>query len=255
LDNFEVLQGGNMNLPLKKDNLIYKSANTASETIHRLLFHVRDKGIEWVPESFGIQNEKHVLSYISGDVPTNTPDWLWDSVLLKDVAKKLRQWHDATEDFSLEESIWLIENDEPNEVICHSDFAPYNIVFKDHKFQGLIDFDVCSPGSRLWDISYALYRFIPLLPESDFGKDFETSSSSNEMKIKRMMDFLISYSYNEKRYIYTIPDVLLKVQKRLTALSEWSKAYGIETNNNEIIRHAEMYFTHANWVLSLAGEI
>jgi thiamine kinase-like enzyme len=250
-EKFEVLKGGNMNLPLKKDNLIYKKENDASETIHRLLCHVRDKGISWIPESIGIKNGKHILSFIDGVVPADTPDWLWNNELLQDVAIRLRQWHDATKDFKLENAKWLLDNDEANEVICHSDFAPYNIVFKNHKFEGLIDFDVCSPGSRLWDISYTLYRFVPLLPESDFGHNFETSSISKEMKIKRITLFLDSYSRQEKQYRYNIPDVLVKVQKRLNAISEWSHNYGNNNHNQELILHSEMYKAHAKWVESL----
>ncbi|GAB6091680.1 phosphotransferase [Spirochaeta dissipatitropha] len=240
-----------MNTPLKKDNLVYKNANIATETIHRLLCHVRKKGISWIPESFGIQDGKHVLSFIEGDVIEDTPDWLWDEELLRNIALKLRQWHDATEDFMLDNSVWLLENDEPNEVICHSDFAPYNIVFKNKSFQGLIDFDVCSPGSRLWDISYAVYRFIPLLPNECSNPLFETSPISKETIIDRLNVFLTAYSQNKSRYFYEIPDVIIKVKKRLKSLSHWSREYGLENNKKELIQHADMYMAHANWIESV----
>ncbi len=250
-DSPEPLRGGNMNLPLKRGNLVYKDAHGASETIHRLLCHVRGRGLSWLPESYGIREGKHILSYIRGEVPADTPDWLWTGELLREGARRLRQWHDATEDFSLEGATWLLENDEPREVVCHSDFAPYNIVFRDHEFEGLIDFDLCCPGSRLWDISYALYRFVPLLPESDLGRGFETSPLPGEGKIQRMKDFLNAYGGGEQKYLYDIPEALAKVQKRLTALSEWSLAYGKERNNEEILHHAAMYSAHANWVINL----
>jgi thiamine kinase-like enzyme len=51
-------------------------------------------------------------------------------------------------------------------VICHNDFAPYNCVFNDHRLVGLIDFDTAAPGTRLWDIAYAVYRFAPLVTDS-----------------------------------------------------------------------------------------
>ncbi len=50
---------------------------------------------------------------------------------------------------------------EPREVICHSDFAPYNCVFYSGRAVAIIDFDTAHPGSRAWDLAYALYRFAP----------------------------------------------------------------------------------------------
>jgi len=241
-EDFEELPGGNMNRPLKKDSLIYKEAHEASETIHRLLCHVRNRGITWIPESFGIQQGRHILSYIEGEVPPDSPSWLWNEDLLADLASRLRQWHDATEDFPLADTTWLLKNDDPREVICHCDFAPYNIVFRDHRFAGLIDFDVCAPGSRLWDMAYALYRFIPLLPESPF---------STKEKIGRIGLFLDAYGRGDRRFDYTLTEVLLKVQKRLQALSEWSREYGEKNGKGELIRHSEMYRDHADWVISL----
>lgn len=244
MDEFEVLEGGNMNKPLKRDDLIYKDICKASETIHRLLCHVQKKGISWIPKSLGIKNNKHILQYIEGEVPDAPPDWLWDIELLRDVAAKLRQWHDATKDFNRENAIWLLENDEPDEVICHCDFAPYNCVFENHQFKGLIDFDVCSPGSRLWDISYAVYRFIPLMPQDRNDIPYETI-------IDRLRIFLESYSRGESEYRYEVDDVIKKVRKRLQSLSEWTHDYGVKTANQELKKHAEMYMSHADWVMNI----
>ncbi len=150
------LSGGNMNSPILNNNMIYKEATSATSTIHELLCYVRAKGINWVPKSFGLNSEgKHVLSYIEGFVPQEVLGWIWNKNILKEVALKLRQWHDATVNFKYEKAQWLLDNDEINEVICHNDFAPYNCVFKDKTFIGLIDFDVCSPGSK--------YGILPIL--------------------------------------------------------------------------------------------
>ncbi len=29
---------------------------------------------------------------------------------------------------------------------------------------GVIDFDLCAPGARLWDLAYTAYRYVPLMP-------------------------------------------------------------------------------------------
>ncbi|MDC7126258.1 MAG: phosphotransferase [Spirochaetales bacterium] len=235
--SFEILDGGNMNKPLKKGNLIYKDITIASETIHQLLCHVRKKGILWVSESIGIQDGKHVFSFINGEVPDYSPQWLWNKKLLFDIALRLRQWHDATMDFEPSNAKWLLKNDEPNEVICHSDFAPYNCVFENLQFKGLIDFDVCAPGSRLWDIAYTAYTFIPLRPDN--------------YDMDKLNDFLKAYSLGEQKYLYSLSIVIPKISKRLIALSNWSRKYALKNSNNEMLKHAEMYQSHAKWALSL----
>lgn len=251
-DSEVVLTGGNMNSPILKNQLIYKEATAASPTIHELLVHVRDHGITWIPESKGINSEgKHVLTYIEGEVPHDTPEWLWQETILVEASRRLRQWHDATVDFKPMNGIWLHENEEDQEVICHNDFAPYNCVFQDRQLIGVIDFDVCSPGSRMWDIAYTAYRFVPLLPIEGADQYDEISPFSRKQMIERLERFLDEYSRGETIYRYGIPQVLAKVEKRLLALAHWSHQYGIQSRNEELIRHAKMYIRHATWMTDL----
>ncbi|MEU4221587.1 phosphotransferase [Actinoplanes sp. NPDC026623] len=51
---------------------------------------------------------------------------------------------------------------EPVEVICHGDFAPHNCVLDGGRVVGVFDFDHAHPGTRLWDVAYAAYRWVPL---------------------------------------------------------------------------------------------
>ena len=46
--------------------------------------------------------------------------------------------------------------------ICHNDFAPYNLAFRDGLPVGAIDFEAASPGPRAWDLAYLAYRLVPL---------------------------------------------------------------------------------------------
>jgi aminoglycoside phosphotransferase (APT) family kinase protein len=72
-------------------------------------------------------------------------------------------YHDATTSFaSPRDAIWQWPAHEPAEVICHNDFAPFNLMFEDGELTGVIDFDLASPGPRVWDMAYTAYRFVPL---------------------------------------------------------------------------------------------
>lgn len=75
----------------------------------------------------------------------------------------LRGYHDAVSDFPIDENWQPIDNTpQPFEVICHNDFAIYNIIFNHKLPVGIIDFDNAGPGPRLWDIAYTLYTCVPL---------------------------------------------------------------------------------------------
>ena len=245
----EILSGGNMNSPFRKNQMIYKDATQASQTIHELLTYVRARGVTWVPESKGINPEgKHVLTYLEGEVPHDTPEWLWEEATLTEAAIKLRQWHDASVGFESKNGGWLLKNDEEQEVICHNDFAPYNCVFRDKHLIGVIDFDVCSPGSRIWDIAYTVYRFVPLFPIEDIESYGEISPFTLDRMIDRLERFLEDYSKGETVIRYSTQEVVTKVVKRLFALADWSEQFGMQTQKEELTQHARMYRHHATWL-------
>ena len=55
----------------------------------------------------------------------------------------------------------MLPSREPMEVICHGDYAPYNVVLQGDQTVGIIDFDTAHPAPRAWDIAYALYCWAP----------------------------------------------------------------------------------------------
>jgi len=123
--------------------------------VHRLLAHVRAQGVTWVPRFHGIDDQgREILDFIPGEVLHDMPAWLWDEAVLTDVARALREWHEATASFDVRPGdAWFWPGLEPREVSCHNDFAPYNHVFRDGRFVGAIDYDICYPGPCRWDLA------------------------------------------------------------------------------------------------------
>jgi Ser/Thr protein kinase RdoA (MazF antagonist) len=76
----------------------------------------------------------------------------------------------------MDEATWQVPSHPPIEVICHNDFAPHNLAFEHGQIVGVIDFDTCSPGSRMWDIAYLATRMVPLTVQAPSGAPSENQS-------------------------------------------------------------------------------
>lgn len=152
-----------MNTVRRVGDTVVRNAGPWTPTIHRYLAHLAASGIDWVPRPVSFTRDHEVLSFVAGNVPIYPlPDWIWRDDVVVDAAKHLRSLHDASLGFDLDQAIWQLPTHPPIEVICHNDFAPHNLAFDDDHVVGAIDFDTCSPGSRMWDIAYLATRIVPL---------------------------------------------------------------------------------------------
>ena len=48
------------------------------------------------------------------------------------------------------------------EIVCHNDFAPYNVVTSDGRLRGVIDWDFAAPGTPLWEVAFMAWQWAPL---------------------------------------------------------------------------------------------
>ena len=194
----ELLTGGNVSSVYRSGNTVRRELKPESPKIHKLLKHLEKKGFNYAPKFIGIDEKgREVLSFIEGEAG-NYPlkSYMWSTDDLKEIAKMLRLYHDAVSDFSFDSWQAIDNTPKPYEVICHNDFAIYNIIFDHKKPVGIIDFDVAAPGPRLWDIAYTLYTCIPLsrLYHTETGKAVYYDSSQDATRIKqRVHMFFESY--------------------------------------------------------------
>lgn len=171
----ETLPGGNLTVVARVGNTVRREANPWTPQIHKLLNHLRENGIEEVPAPLGFDEQgREILTFVPGEVGHDPiAESLRSDELLIAAARLLRRLHNATEDIAPTwSSGWQVSGHQPVEVICHGDFAPYNCIFDGQKIVGVIDFDFARPGPRWWDLSYAIYRFAPLMDPtnpSSFG--------------------------------------------------------------------------------------
>jgi len=136
---------------------------------------------------------------------------------------------------------------QPQEVICHVDFAPYNHVFRERRWVGAIDYDLCYPGPRAWDLAYTAYRYVPLSPHTaDAVADGEAGDRSrftHAEQRRRLALFCEAYGPVDGEPV-TAASVLARLPERLDAMADWCD----QQSDPDRLRDGVMYRAHARWI-------
>lgn len=235
------LPGGNMNAVERRGDTVLRNAGPWTPTVRRYLHYLRTAGIGWAPRPLGIEGTREGLSFVEGDVPLYPlPVWVWDDAVLAQAAARLRELHDASIGFALDGAIWQSPAKVPAEVICHNDFAPHNLAFIDGVFAGAIDFDMCSPGPRLWDIAYLATRIVPLTEHTPDG-------APGMLDARRRVELLLR-SYGSDA---TWHDVVRVAIIRLHDLADMSISKARELGRPHLVQDAQEYASDARFLRAL----
>lgn len=221
----------------KVGDVVSKPTQPQSATVQRLVRHVRAQGVTWAAEPLGISKGHDQWRFIPGGVSHADPNDDYPGAVVEEVARRLREWHDATVTFPRSaKDVWFWPGKLPDEVICHVDFAPYNHVFDNGQFVGAIDFDLCYPGPRLWDLAYTAYRYVPLTPADD--------KALLARRLERLDRFLDAYAGDTPDLRYSREQLLGYVVPRLIAMVEWCEQQDSEDRQ----RDAVMYRANADFI-------
>jgi len=233
VDTEEPLAGGNMGPVSRRGDEVLRTSGPWTANVHRLLQLCADSGIEGIPRPLGYTGDgRERLSYLPGTVPAYPmPDWVWAEQVLDDSALLLRGLHDASVPLAGVTEGWRSPVREPAEVVCHNDFALYNLVFDDGRLVGVIDFDYCSPGSRIWDLAYLAYRLAPLEPGP-------FTDSERATRLQRLLD---TYGLDAD-----VEELRATVVLRLRDLADFSEEASVRLGNPELADHAAGYRADAD---------
>lgn len=211
---------------------VLRPAGPWTPNVHRLLDRYAEAGLAETPRQLGVGVDgRERLTFLPGVVPAYPmPDWVWAESVLGAAARLLRRLHDASVPLAGVTTGWRSPVREPAEVVCHNDFAPYNLVFTAGRLTGVIDFDHSSPGPRAWDLAYLAYRLVPLTGSLESGP-FNVAERAG-----RLGRLLAAYRSA------TPPAALVSTAAlRLRALADFSDAAAVELANPELARHAAGY--------------
>jgi hypothetical protein len=171
------LTGGTANrgLVLRIGDTVRRPSPPAAAAVHALLRHLEDVGFDGAPRHRGEdETGREVLTFIDGDVPTAPhPDWALTDDVLVSVAALLRRYHDAVRSFDPTPYEWPTTVPSPyrGPLVTHNDPNLDNVVFRNGEAVALIDFDLASPGSPLWDAALTARLWVPLRDPRDVPGD------------------------------------------------------------------------------------
>jgi Ser/Thr protein kinase RdoA (MazF antagonist) len=163
------LTGGNVSRGVVRvGDTVRRPAGPWMPAVHALLTHLHEVGFDGAPRPLGLDEQgREVLSFVPGHtVWPEHFDEVAPAQRLARVARLIRAFHDAVADFvPPPDARWQVvippEDDGRGEIIGHHDLAPWNLV-TDGDAWTFIDWDTAGPGSRLWDLAYAVRAFVPL---------------------------------------------------------------------------------------------
>lgn len=193
-------------------NKVHRPAGQWTQQVHKLLLYLRQQGFNQAPVPLGFdQQGREILSFLEGQISDYPLSKNAASITaLTSAAKLLRAYHDVSQNFLNENppsQDWMLPSKSPQEVICHGDFAPYNLVLEGEKTIGMIDFDAAHPGPRAWDIAYALYRFAPFT-----GPDNEDGFGKLEDQILRARLFCDAYGLSQENRVGLVNLIIERLQ-------------------------------------------
>jgi len=227
---------------VREGDTVIRPSGEWTPAVHRLLNHLNAAGVSGVPQPLGVtEDQREVLSFVEGTVPTYPlPEWVWAEKALESSARLLRQVHDATAGLDIQ-GPWRSPVREPVEVICHNDFAVYNLVFDGGTVVGVIDWDFSSPGPRLWDLAYLAYRIVPL--SSGDRRDGFT----DEERRLRLQRLLAAYGCDARP-----ADVITVLHERLLDLAAFSDRAAAQLGKSDLTEDATLYrldaaHLHESW--------
>jgi Ser/Thr protein kinase RdoA (MazF antagonist) len=241
-----VLSGGTMSDVVRRGQAVHRRAGPWTPTIHRLLHHLRERGITWLPRPLGLDEQgREVLTYLPGTVPNYPlPPWVWSEEVLVEAGRRLAQLHRASADFDVAGAVWQIPTHQPAEVICINDVAPYNMVFDDdQRLVGMIDLDTASPGPRVWDLAYLAYRLGPLTQANDTG-----AGTPGTVVLRHRLEVVLqAYARAGDRVEIETRDVLRTAVERLEDLAMFT-ADRAAAGATEVAAHVQLYRDDAAWL-------
>ena len=150
---------------IRMGNTVHRPVKWWTPAVHGLLKYLEGVGFKYSPRVLGFDEQgREILNFIDGDSGKAG----WEKIVTDDGLRKytrlLREYHDAVSAYRPScDSVWAYSKGgvKEGEIICHGDFGVWNIVWRNDKPVGIVDWDFVVPAKPKYDILYALEYSTP----------------------------------------------------------------------------------------------
>ena len=161
----EILQRRDDHVLVRTGDVVRHPLHPWSEATRMLLRHLEAVGFPYSPRLVGHEDGAELLSFIPGTSGSDGWAAVVDEKGLAACARLLHTYHHAVAEWRpAVEPTWFdgsVGTGGPGQLVCHSDFGPWNIVWNGTTPVGLLDFEYARPGDPLDDVGYALEYVVP----------------------------------------------------------------------------------------------
>ncbi|MET1005191.1 MAG: aminoglycoside phosphotransferase family protein [Propionibacteriaceae bacterium] len=166
----EVLQDRADRPVLRVGDRVRHPAQAWSGSVQALLAHLRAVGFTEAPRPYGLTADGDEVEFIPG-VGGDDACLLVDSdTAVAAVGELLRRYHDAVAGWRTQQQLrWFDDSlgtGDGERLVCHGDVGPWNLIWREGKIVGLIDWEHAHVGTRTSDIAYALHYLAPIRDRS-----------------------------------------------------------------------------------------
>lgn len=245
------LLGGRLGKIYQEGAFVVRPVRKWTKNVHDFLRYLRQQEIEFVPEPFDLNEQTETISFMVGEVYNYPlPSFFFTDGMIISAAKLLRKFHDAGVGYLGQlngDEEWMMPITSAMEVMCHGDFAPYNVTIMNREAQGMIDFDTLHPGSRIEDVAYAAYRWVPF--------SLEDNKLTLEEKIQRTKLFLEAYGLSKAERFYLVKQMNLRLQRLMDFMLNQAEQGDKDFQRNISDGHLEVYKLDAEYLRKHEEEI
>jgi hypothetical protein len=162
---------------------------------------LEDAGFEGSPRFLGRDAEgRDVLTFVPGYCAGAVPEhWVESEELLASVGRLLRRLHSASAGFVPKDHPFPprpVRQDtlpgDPARLVCHLDVTPQNVVVRDGRAAGLVDFDLAGPSTALKDSFNTALHWVALRDPADAWPGWEELDPFRRLRI-----FADAYGWTE----------------------------------------------------------
>jgi len=159
------LPGGNVGGAVRIGSTVRRPTGPWTPAVHALLAYLRAHGLREVPQVLNRDERgREVLSWLPGRVVDVDTEHV-DDAFVAAAMRWLRAYHELVRSYRPSGAVrWRNHHRAlaEDEIVCHHDFAPYNLAEQEGVVVGVFDWDMAGPGRPVEDVAFAAWNFVPL---------------------------------------------------------------------------------------------